>query len=206
MGPQSYLDFDVAVSRHGDEIAVRVLRSPAGETATVRSAWPGVASLWRPERPTPSSAGWPRCARHDADRLLTTPPDDRRVGTRPLHGPDVDAVLVTFRASVLRATAAVGSGLRIMLRFEGGADVLPWELLRDPRDRHLRRPRPAHPLVRCTETAVRDVGQTRGTPLRILVAVSSPLATAPIDGAHGACRARGAAHPGDRRALPSSST
>jgi hypothetical protein len=182
VGPQSYLDFDVAVSRHGDEIAVRVLRSPAGETTTVRAAWPGVASRWRPERSTPSSRRLAPVSEARPGPPPDDPPDDRLVGEVLFTALMVDAVLLRFRASVLRARA-VGSGLRIMLRFEGGADVLPWELLRDPETRTFVALDPRTPLVRCTETAVHDVEPTRGTPLRILVAVSSPLATTPIDGA-----------------------
>ncbi|WP_404389258.1 CHAT domain-containing protein [Humibacillus xanthopallidus] len=182
MGPQSYLDFDVTVSRHGDEIAVRVLRSPAGETTTVRSAWPGVAALWRPERPTPSNRRLAPLSGARPGPAPDDPPDDRLVGEVLFRALMVDAVLVRFRASVLRA-GAVGSGLRIMLRFEGGADVLPWELLRDPQTDTFVALDPRIPLVRCTETAVHELEQARGAPLRILVAVTSPLATTPIDGA-----------------------
>jgi hypothetical protein len=93
-----------------------------------------------------------------------------------------DAVLVRFRESVLRANSA-GSGLRLMLRFEGGADVLPWELLRDPQTDTFVALDQRTPVIRCTETALRERSGDSEAPLRILVVVSSPLATTPIDGA-----------------------
>jgi len=182
VGPETYLDFDVAVSRHGDEMVVRVLDSPAGETGAVRSAWPAAASQWSYQGPgrssrrlSPAVAAAPSPGSEEAA-------DNRRVGSALFGALLTDAVLVRFRDSVLRAKEA-NSGLRIMLRFEGGADVLPWELLRDPQTDTFVALDPRTPVVRCTETAVRDIEENASTPLRILVAVSSPLATAPIDGA-----------------------
>jgi len=129
VGPQTYLDFDVAVSRHGDELAVRVLRSPAGETAAVRSPWPEAVNSWSREglsrssrRLNPVAAG-----PTDLDPAVARAgeaADARRAGSALFAALLSDTVLVRFRESVSRA-ASVGSGLRLMLRFEGGADVLP---------------------------------------------------------------------------------
>jgi len=187
VGPQTYLDFDVAVSRHGDELAVRVLSSPAGETAAVRSPWPEAVNSWSREglsrssrRLNPVAAG-----PTDLDPAVARAgeaADARRAGSALFAALLSDTVLVRFRESVSRA-ASVGSGLRLMLRFEGGADVLPWELLRDPQTGTFVALDPSTPVIRCTETALRELGDDSSAPLRILVAVSSPLATTPIDGA-----------------------
>src|SRR5215217_4687933 len=84
VGPQTYLDFDVAVSRHGDELGVRVLGSPAGETMAVRSPWPDAPSHWGPEgiarssrRLSPSAAAAPEPDEGAASEAA----DDRSIGS-----------------------------------------------------------------------------------------------------------------------------
>ena len=76
-----------------------------------------------------------------------------------------------------RATAG-GTGLRIVLRFGGGADVLPWELLRDG-PLFLAATRRTE-IVRCIEMPTRVAPPRVEGPLRILVAVSTPAGLAPI--------------------------
>ena len=87
-------------------------------------------------------------------------------------------VLTRYRDSMNRATAG-GAGLRIVLRFGGGADVLPWELLRDGPTFLATSRRTA--IVRCIEMPTRIAPPRIDGPLRILVAVSTPAGLAPID-------------------------
>ncbi len=46
MTARTYLDFDVTLTRRGDDVDVRVLGSPAGETGSVVSQWPTAAVEW----------------------------------------------------------------------------------------------------------------------------------------------------------------
>ena len=65
-----------------------------------------------------------------------------------------------------------------MLRFGGGADVLPWELLRDGAV-FLAATRRTE-IVRCIEMPTRVAPPKLSGPLRILVAVSTPAVLAPV--------------------------
>lgn len=176
MAALTYLDFDVAVTRRGDALDVRVLDSPAGETGSVRSLWPWIAAGWAPghrglvdRRLSPVE---------DPPALVTV--DDVRVGAGLFKALMPDSVLVRFRESTSRAAAA-GAGLRLMLRFEGGADALPWELLHDPETHTFLAIDPSTPVVRCTETATREPAAGADERVRVLVAISSPVGTAPLD-------------------------
>ena len=178
----TYLDFDVAVTRRDDVIEVRVLESPAGETGVVTAPWPADAVRWvagrqgrGTRRLTPADP-----ADHTADDPAAAGTDDRSVGETLFRALLPDAVLVRFRGSASRAASA-GAGLRLMLRFAGGADVLPWELLHDPETHTFLALDPATPVVRCTETALREPSAGADERVRVLVAVSSPVGTGPLD-------------------------
>ena len=174
VAPTAYLDFDVAVSRRGDQLDVRVLGSPAGETGSVLSPLPAqvLAPLGevrsralralRPVRPAPD------------------PVDDRLVGSELFGALFAGAVLDRFRASTARATMA-GAGLRLMLRCDSGTDVLPWELLMDPTRSRFLALDPRTPVIRCTETPTQEPAATSGEAVRVLVAISSPEGTPPLD-------------------------
>ena len=188
MAARTYLDFDVAVTRRGEDLDVRVLDSPAGETGSVASHWPEVATRWRPGRRTrerrlapaaeAATSGVGDVAADGAAAADVV--DDAEAGAALFTALMPDSVLVRFRESSSRAAAA-GAGLRIMLRFDGGADVLPWELLHDPETHTFLALDPSTPVVRCTETATREPAAGADERVRILVAISSPVGTAPLD-------------------------
>ena len=180
MTARTYLDFDVTLTRRGGDLDVRVLDSPAGETGSVVSQWPSAAVEW-------ATGHRARMVRRLAPVVTAAvgssddaPLEAARVGAALFAALMPEAVLVRFRESIWRAAAA-GAGLRLMLRFDGGADVLPWELLHDP-ETHTFLPLDARtPVVRCTETAAREPATGTDERVRILVAISSPLGTAPLD-------------------------
>lgn len=181
MAATTYLDFDVAVTRRDDVIEVRVLESPAGETGVVTAPWPADAVRWVAGR---QGRGTRRLTPADpaddtADDAAAAATDDRSVGETLFRALLPDAVLVRFRGSASRAASA-GAGLRLMLRFAGGADVLPWELLHDPETHTFLALDPATPVVRCTETALREPSAGADERVRVLVAVSSPVGTGPL--------------------------
>lgn len=176
MAARTYLDFDVVLTRRGDALDVRVLRSPAGETGSVASHWPAIAAQWSPGRRGPQD----RRLSPAADPATRVAVDDARAGAAIFAALMPDSVLVRFRESASRAAEA-GAGLRLMLRFEGGADALPWELLHDPETHTFLGLDPRTPVVRRTETATREPASGTDERVRVLVAVSSPVGTAPLD-------------------------
>ncbi len=188
MSAGTYLDFDVALTRRGDELDVRVLGSPAGETGSVASRWPAIASDWSPGHSTSQDRRLTPVAVAPADAVrdaqggaeVDAALDDPAVGAALFAALMPDAVLVRFRASVTQATAS-GAGLRLMLRFEGGADALPWELLHDPETHRFLALDARTPVVRATETAVHEPAGGTDERVRVLVAISSPVGTAALD-------------------------
>src|SRR5262245_32773016 len=111
-GAFTYLDFDVTVSRRGDDLDVRVSGSPAGETGSVLSALPErfLTSL-APGRPG-SRALRPVRATSDSSAQ-----DPKAVGTALFDALFHGSVLGYFSESRHRAKEA-GAGLRVMLRFD----------------------------------------------------------------------------------------
>ena len=101
-GPSGYVDVDLVVTQRGDLLETRVLDSPAGETGTLTA-------------PLPS----------------TLDGDDKDIGDALFGALFPSEVRLRYEKSRDRAVAS-GLGVRVVLRFEGGADRLPWELLRDP--------------------------------------------------------------------------
>ena len=176
-GSWDYLDFDLAVTRLDDGFEVRVLDSPAGETGAIRTTFDSESAGAAVDdvvggRTSPS-------ARDVGQRSFEPREDDeRRIGEALFKAVFSDDVLTRYRDSVNRATAS-GTGLRIVLRFGGGADVLPWELLRDGPVFLGSTRRTA--IVRCIEMPTRVAPPKIDGPLRILVAVSTPAGLAPID-------------------------
>lgn len=182
--PSAYRDFDVAVERDGDDLEVRVLASPAGETATVRTAVP--AAMWSAATAGPNTATEGRDAgpaggtAAEPSDLNRGPEQDREMGTALFGAVFAGDVLVRWRDSLRRATAD-SNGLRLVLRFGDGADVLPWELLWDPEHRRFLALDAATPVVRCTEMPARDAVPPIDGPLRVLIAVSAPAGAGPLD-------------------------
>lgn len=152
-GPSGYLDMDLVVTLRGDQLQVRVLDSPAGETGTVGAWTPAVG--------------------HG---------DDGGDGAALFSALFPGEVLLRYQRSADQAFAS-GLGLRLVLRFEDGADQLPWELLRDPGHRRFMGLDPWRAVVRCTEMQARDPSSRSPAPLRILLAVSTPDGTPALDAA-----------------------
>ncbi|WP_353511302.1 CHAT domain-containing protein [Intrasporangium sp.] len=152
-GPSGYVDVDLVVTQRGDLLETRVLDSPAGETGTLTA-------------PLPS----------------TLDGDDKDVGDALFAALFPSEVRLRYEKSTDRAFAS-GVGVRVVLRFEGGADRLPWELLRDPGRFQFMALDPWRAVVRCTEMQTREPAAARPTPLRILLAVSTPDGTPAIDAA-----------------------
>jgi len=117
------------------------------------------------------SAPWP-----------STHGDDKVVGDALFAALLPGEVRLRYQKSTDRALAS-GLGVRVVLRFEGGADELPWELLRDPDRFTFLGLDPWRAVVRCTEMSAREATTTSATPLRILLAVSTPDGTPAIDAA-----------------------
>lgn len=117
------------------------------------------------------SAPWP-----------STHGDDKAVGDALFAALLPREVRLRYEKSTDRALAS-GLGVRVVLRFEGGADELPWELLRDPDRFTFLALDPWRAVVRCTEMSAREASTTSATPLRILLAVSTPDGTSAIDAA-----------------------
>ena len=174
-----YCDFDVAVTRTGDALEaleVRVLGSPAGETAAIRTG-------------CEESLTWPVVGDRDG-----TPGIDRDVGASIVHSLSArqrvgeilfdlafaGEALVRFRESRRWATER-GKGLRIVLRAGPGVDTLPWELLCDPVSRRFLALDSATPVVRCVEMPTRHAAPTLDGPLRMVVAVAAPRELPRID-------------------------
>ncbi|HKX65579.1 MAG TPA: CHAT domain-containing protein, partial [Intrasporangium sp.] len=152
-GPSGYLDVDLVVTQRGDRLETRVLDSPAGETATLSAALPST---------------------HDGD--------DKDVGDALFAALFPNEVRLRYEKSTDRALES-GLGVRVVLRFEGGADRLPWELLRDPDRSQFMALDPWRAVIRCTEMQAREPAPGSSTPLRILLAVSTPDGLPAIDAA-----------------------
>jgi hypothetical protein len=172
-GPTTYLDFDVVISRRGDRLDVRLLDSPAGETGSVLSLLPESVLTG----PADGGAG-ARALRPVRATAEGTEPTavGTALFTALFHGP----VHVAYGESRYRASQ-VGAGLRLRLRFAAGTEALPWELLYDPQAGSFLALNPLTPVIRCTETATRDLVAPVDDQLRVLVAVSSPQGTSPVD-------------------------
>ena len=152
-GPSGYVDVDLVVTQRGDLLETRVLDSPAGETGTLTA-------------PLPSALDG----------------DDQAVGDALFAALFPSEVRLRYEKSTDRAQAS-GLGVRVVLRFEGGADRLPWELLHDPGRFQFMALDPWRAVVRCTEMQAREPAPGSPTPLRILLAVSTPDGTPAIDAA-----------------------
>jgi hypothetical protein len=174
-----YCDFDVAVTRTGDALEafeVRVLGSPAGETAAIRTVaqgsltWPVVADR----------DGIPGIGRDVGAAIGHSLSDRQLIGETlfdlAFHG----EALVRFRESQ-RWAAERGEGLRIVLRAGPGVDTLPWELLCDPASRRFLALDSATPVVRCIEMPTRHAVPKLDGPLRMIVAVAAPRQLPRID-------------------------
>jgi hypothetical protein len=170
-----YCDFDVAVSRAGDDFEVRVLGSPAGETSAIRVA--GVAPAART-----AEHCFPRGPDRDVGVATARTTDREQVGHELFDLLFPGEALVRFRESQRKA-AAQDRGLRIVLRAGTGADRLPWELLRDPSSRRFLALDPRSPVVRCIEMPDPGAVPALDGPLRILVAVATPAGSTTIDAA-----------------------
>jgi hypothetical protein len=165
-----YTDFDVEVATEPDGFRASVLKSPAGEGASVRFPAVDPAALTT----LLGSVGSARDAVH-----VHQPPPIATLDTtkgfggdlyRTVFGGDVGASL---RAS-LRESARRSVGLRIRLRIPAALGDIPWEyLFHEELDRFLCLSAET-PIVRYLETfePVRVVRVKR--PLRILVMISSP--------------------------------
>ena len=177
LGSSAYLDMDLAVALRDDHLEVRVLSSPAGETGEVRASVAEVLAL-------EAQGGDGRAARTPAPPgPRETPgagPDAARTGAALFEALFHHEVLSRYREATLRATPA-GAGLRLVLRFAGGADRLPWELLWDPAQRRFLALNLRRSIVRCTEMPIREAAPAVDGPLRILMVVSSPLGTPALD-------------------------
>jgi hypothetical protein len=178
-GHVTYCDFDVAVSRAGDEFEVRVLGSPAGETGAIRASADGLAP-GSPVDPGPTSAA--SVGRDIGSYRRDAKAQRKEIGANlfgiVFHGES----LVRFRES-RRLAAERGNGLRIVLRAGPGADLLPWELLYDNEWRRFLALDPSTPVVRCIEMPVREAPPKLRGPLRMVVAVATPAGLAAIDAA-----------------------
>ncbi|HET6666133.1 MAG TPA: hypothetical protein VFG98_02510, partial [Intrasporangium sp.] len=95
-GPSGYLDVDMVVTQRGDRLETRVLDSPAGETGTLSARLPS-----------------------------TLDGDDKDVGDALFAALFPGEVRLRYEKSTDRALDS-GLGVRLVLRFEGGADGLPW--------------------------------------------------------------------------------
>ncbi len=183
-GPSTFRDFDVAVARDGDELDVRVLGSPAGETTTRRVTLPDVVRAWPggvgdAGRADPRDAG-------PADGTAVAEGSDE--GAEREVGPALFATLfhgdaLTRYRESRRRVAALSAGLRVVLRFSEGADAWPWELLWDPEHRRFLALDENVAIVRCTEMPARDGAPAIVGPLRVLVAISTPPGTGVLDAA-----------------------
>ena len=144
-GPSGYVDVDLVVTQRGD-----LTRDARARLPLRRDRHPQL----RPCR-APSTA--------------TT----KAVGNALFAALFPSEVRLRYEKSTDRALAS-GLGVRVVLRFEGGADRLPWELLHDPDRFQFMALDPWRAVIRCTEMQAREPAPGSSTPLRILLAVSTP--------------------------------
>jgi hypothetical protein len=143
----------MVVTQRDDRLETRVLDSPSGETGTLSASLPS-----------------------------TLDGDDKDVGDALFAALFPGEVRLRYEKSRDRALES-GLGVRVVLRFEGGADRLPWELLRDPDRFQFMALDPWRAVIRCTEMQAREPAPGSSTPLRILLAVSTPDGLPAIDAA-----------------------
>ena len=121
-GPPGYLDVDMVVTQRGHRLETRVLDSPSGETGTLSASLPS-----------------------------TLDGDDKDVGNALFAALFPGEVRLRYEKSTDRALES-GLGVRVVLRFEGGADRLPWELLHPDRSQFMALD-PWRAVIRCTGDA-----------------------------------------------------
>lgn len=173
-----YRDFDVLVQSRTGGYSVRVLESPAGQTAAVPSALPFDDKDLRifllelgHARSTPMRGP-----------LANKAPLAREFGGKLFDSLFVGEVRDCLTAS-LQTTTAAGEGLRVRLRLSDCPELgdVPWEFLYDAQRRRFLVLSEWTPLVRYLELpgAVRPLEVA--WPLRMLVMISSPTDYEPLD-------------------------
>jgi hypothetical protein len=174
----TYQDFDLLIESGAQgRYRARVLRSPAGESASVQLTLPFspmelenfLLRLGRPRRGT-RGAGRP-----ESGPL-------KEFGGR-LYGAVFQGELRDVLLRSMSQTRAQGTGLRLRLRLAHAPELaeLPWEFLYDARlNRFLAQSRHT-PLVRYLDLPDPPRRLTVEGPLRLLVMISSPTGYPPLD-------------------------
>lgn len=171
---KSYRDFDLVIHRSTDGYKAHVLGSPGGEGDT--------------EFQMPFSEGELRNLLRQAprgDRNLRPSPaeivDIKSLGTRLFRAVFAGPVEACFRESFKHL--AEGQGLRLRLRLNQVPELasLPWEYLYDPERGDFLCLSEETPVVRYPEQPQRNPPLRVDLPLKVLVVISNPAGTAPLD-------------------------
>jgi len=179
---QEYADFDVLLEPRGDGFVTRVLDSPVGPTGPEEFVPPDVASVTNLiqglrdlRRITPVHPEVPNGAASPSAAI-------KAFGTLLFEALFTGAVESALRSS-LHVTVKHNEGLRLRLRFAGTPDLisLPWELLYDPVRRRFPCRQDDFPTVRVVDVPEPIAPLTLSGPIRMLVAISSPIDLPPLD-------------------------
>ena len=223
---QRYADFDVLLEPRGDGFVSRVLDSPVGPTGPEEFVPPDVAGvtdlvqgLRDLRRITPAHPEVPSAAALPSAAI-------KAFGTKLFEALFTGGVESALRSS-LHVSAKHNEGLRLRLQFAATPDLtsLPWQFLHDPVRRRFPCRQDDFPTVRVVDVPEPIAPLTLSGPIRMLVAISSPIDLPQLDveaewrrltttlapltdtgrlepRAPRPGHPRGAAHRGDRRRVP----
>ncbi|HET6666592.1 MAG TPA: CHAT domain-containing protein, partial [Intrasporangium sp.] len=179
---QRYADFDVLLEPRGDGFVSRVLDSPVGSTGPEEFVPPdsaGVTDLVQGlrdlRRITPAQPEMPNVAGSPTAAI-------KAFGTQLFEALFTGGVESALRSS-LHVSAKHNEGLRLRLRFAETPDLtsLPWELLYDPVRRRFPCRQDDFPTVRVVDIPEPIAPLTLSGPIRMIVAISSPIDLPQLD-------------------------
>ena len=179
---QRYADFDVLLEPRGDGFVSRVLDSPVGPTGPEEFVPPDVAGVTDLvqgmrdlRRITPAHPEVPIAAALPSAAI-------KAFGTKLFEALFTGGVESALRSS-LHVSAKHNEGLRLRLQFAATPDLtsLPWELLYDPVRRRFPCRQDDFPTVRVVDVPEPIAPLTLSGPIRMLVAISSPIDLPQLD-------------------------
>jgi len=174
----TYLNFDLLITRAGDQYRAYVIDAPGGD-ADVTFALPFAADTLGP---LARGTGIRRHV-HLKQESVAEPADLRELGTRLYDAVFRDEVRSVLVASQREAEAAQ-QHLRIRLRFSNDAvelATLPWEILFDPEQEHFLALSEARPILRYLPLPRPRPALKVEPPLSILAVLASPADHVPLD-------------------------
>lgn len=176
--PAAYLNFDLLITRSGEQYRAYVVDAPGGDADVIFSLpiTPSVLS----ELQYPAS-GYRHSQLHTS--TVATPQRMEEIGQQFYHALFQGQVNNVFIASRKEAERS-GASLRIRLRFSDDTTelaTLPWELLYDPVERRFLSLSESTPILRYLALPYAKPTLLVQPPLRVLAVLSSPRDYAALD-------------------------